>query len=853
MADVTRRFFLRHLRGAPTSWTCATAPRQGRSTRAPALSFWFRPLTAVLCEVPVDDRELPLLFHARTERLPRRHRAGHGDLPGRRPGAAATRLDFSIDPVQGLWRGHPLDQVAGLLAELAQQPALDLLARLPLAEALTTGIAPVRAADRATASPPTHGSPRPASASSSARVVAVRAEPDVERALQTPTREQVQQDADRATYERRAHGRRAGARDRRERAAEPDRARPPRAAARRAAWRQNEPQPSDASPGRRRRASRRSRPRPTPSDYRRGEVAAGHRPSGRAGRGRGGSRTPGGVPRPAAGHVLALALKELAGHLPAIGEPDHHPDLLTSGHPARRARSEEVTRYPQPAGRGDPSPHRAGRPARPARHARAGRVLPARPRPRPGRGGRPPTSAQAAPCGRCRRAIPADWRRGQVDRADLPRFLFAPRGRGDRRRPGRPGRQRRQVPRRPARHRRRPGARPQPRRPGPAPGRRGSQPACCAGPAAAARSEPAMVVARFDDGQRSDGLNEIFVGHPGHQSARYCSTDRRGRPRTAVVVRRARRHGHRRDRLVRVDRPGTGRRPGVAGPGRAGPVLVRPGGLALPRHRHLARRGRVDRGQPGADHGESDAWSSSPTASSPTPCSSPGARRSPSWSRDPLAPAALSAATSVDERLTERCRALGRGEGLFGVPARLAPARRSAQRDVHVVAVPQRHRAGLAAAAAGVEVVDRLEAVPRREIRSFQMTYMMPIRRASASVLPISSSANAFAMKPWPSPGRLGSSRPGSSRRRDRPCAPRSRRCGSRAASRRRRHRGPRATGRGRACRACPCGRRSSAAGTSRSRPPGRRTWPAWARTARHASSAPISGIHQVPCARGRG
>ncbi len=30
------------------------------------LSFWFRPLTAVLSEVPVDDRELPLLFHART-------------------------------------------------------------------------------------------------------------------------------------------------------------------------------------------------------------------------------------------------------------------------------------------------------------------------------------------------------------------------------------------------------------------------------------------------------------------------------------------------------------------------------------------------------------------------------------------------------------------------------------------------------------------------------------------------------------------------------------------------------------------------------------------------------------------
>ncbi len=38
----------------------------------------------------------------------------------------------------------------------------------------------------------------------SARVVAIRPEPDLERALQTPTREAVQQDADRATYARRA-------------------------------------------------------------------------------------------------------------------------------------------------------------------------------------------------------------------------------------------------------------------------------------------------------------------------------------------------------------------------------------------------------------------------------------------------------------------------------------------------------------------------------------------------------------------------------------------------------------------------------------------------------------------------
>jgi regulator of protease activity HflC (stomatin/prohibitin superfamily) len=203
MADVTRRLHLRHLRGAPTSWVSHTAG--GKAKRAgTGLSFWYRPLTAVLSEVPVDDRELPLLFHARTQDFADVTVQATVTYRFSEPVAAATRLDFSIDPYQGRWRGQPLDQVATLLAELAQQPALDVLARLPLAEALTTGIAPVRqsVADALA------GDPRLTETGVtvvSARVVAIRPEPDLERALQTPTREQVQQDADRATYARRAN------------------------------------------------------------------------------------------------------------------------------------------------------------------------------------------------------------------------------------------------------------------------------------------------------------------------------------------------------------------------------------------------------------------------------------------------------------------------------------------------------------------------------------------------------------------------------------------------------------------------------------------------------------------------
>jgi regulator of protease activity HflC (stomatin/prohibitin superfamily) len=202
MADITRRLHLRHLRGTSTSWVRHYA--KGKVKReGVGQSFWYRPLTAVLSEVPVDDRELPLLFHARTSDFADVTVQATVSYRIADPQRAASRLDFSIDANQGTWRAQPLDQIATLLAELAQQPALDLLARMPLTEALTAGTAPLRTA-LATALSTDERLAETGVGVVGARVVAIRPEPELERALQTPTREAVQQDADRATYERRA-------------------------------------------------------------------------------------------------------------------------------------------------------------------------------------------------------------------------------------------------------------------------------------------------------------------------------------------------------------------------------------------------------------------------------------------------------------------------------------------------------------------------------------------------------------------------------------------------------------------------------------------------------------------------
>ncbi|MGW2050878.1 SPFH domain-containing protein [Streptomyces sp. NPDC001858] len=202
MADITRRLGWRHLRGAPTAHV--RHHRSGKLVHdGPGLSFWFRSLSAALSEVPVDDRELAMTFHARTVDFQDVTVQATVTYRISDPAVAAARLDFSVDPDTGVWRSAPLEQLATLLTETAQQHALDVLARTSLSSALVDGVTAVR--ERVAAG--LAAEPRLPSTGIeivAVRVVALRPEPEVERALRTPAREQIQQEADRATYERRA-------------------------------------------------------------------------------------------------------------------------------------------------------------------------------------------------------------------------------------------------------------------------------------------------------------------------------------------------------------------------------------------------------------------------------------------------------------------------------------------------------------------------------------------------------------------------------------------------------------------------------------------------------------------------
>ncbi|MBK8075885.1 MAG: SPFH domain-containing protein [Kineosporiaceae bacterium] len=202
MADITRRLGWRHLRGTPTAHVVHL--RRGRTVHAgTGQAFWFRSLTASLSEIPVDDRELSTVFHARTADLQDLTVQASVGYRFADPELAATRIDFGIHPDTGLWRATPLDQVALLLTELAQHHGAALMAGQTLGHVLAGGVEGVRTRIEQGL----QAEPRLSGIGIEivgVRVIAVRPEPAMERALQAPAREAAQTESDRATFERRA-------------------------------------------------------------------------------------------------------------------------------------------------------------------------------------------------------------------------------------------------------------------------------------------------------------------------------------------------------------------------------------------------------------------------------------------------------------------------------------------------------------------------------------------------------------------------------------------------------------------------------------------------------------------------
>ena len=202
MAEIRNFGPFRHLRADAVSHVLAYRHAQpwqaGRG-----LSFWFAPWSTSVAELPVDDRELPLSFRGPSADF--QEVVVQGVITYRivEPLRTADRVDFSIDLRKGVWLRQPLEKIALLVSQLAQQHTQGYLQSAPLREILAQGHARIRETIEQAVGP----SPLLEEMGLelvSVRISSLKPSADLERALEAPTRERIQQEADEATFRRRA-------------------------------------------------------------------------------------------------------------------------------------------------------------------------------------------------------------------------------------------------------------------------------------------------------------------------------------------------------------------------------------------------------------------------------------------------------------------------------------------------------------------------------------------------------------------------------------------------------------------------------------------------------------------------
>ncbi len=202
MAEIRNYPMFRHLRAEPSVHVLRF--RRGKLVSSGrGASFWFRPLSTSLAEVPMDDRDIPFLFHGRARDFQDTTVQGVITFRVTDPEKVAKRIDFAIDLRSGSALEQPLEKLAGLLTELAQQYAFGYLAKTDLRHVLAEGAAEIREH----ISTGLHGEACLSEMGlevTAVRVSSVKPVAEVEKALQIPVREAIQQEADEAKFRRRA-------------------------------------------------------------------------------------------------------------------------------------------------------------------------------------------------------------------------------------------------------------------------------------------------------------------------------------------------------------------------------------------------------------------------------------------------------------------------------------------------------------------------------------------------------------------------------------------------------------------------------------------------------------------------
>lgn len=202
MSEIRRFPFLRHLRSEPS--THVMVYRRGELVReGRGLTAWFRPMTTGLAEVPIDDREMHFVFHGRSADFQDVTVQGVITYRVTDPGLLAKRVDFTIDLATGGYLKQPIERLELMVSQLAQQFAWAYIAGTPVRHALTEGTEALRT-EITTGLQADKVLEEMGLTLVSVRISSIQPTADLERALEAPMREKIQQEADEAGFERRA-------------------------------------------------------------------------------------------------------------------------------------------------------------------------------------------------------------------------------------------------------------------------------------------------------------------------------------------------------------------------------------------------------------------------------------------------------------------------------------------------------------------------------------------------------------------------------------------------------------------------------------------------------------------------
>jgi hypothetical protein len=202
MASIRNFGFFAQLKSEASNHVIRTRNGQVKQSGR-GLVFWFRPETASIAEVPMDDREMTLFIKGRSQDFQAVSAQGTIGWHVVDPELLASRVDFAIALATGKPQNEPIERIEARIAGIANQAALQYLAQAPVRALLDAGPEPLRARlETLLAADPTLAAIGVAAVA--VRLTNVAPSSELERALQTPTFEALQQKADEATFERRA-------------------------------------------------------------------------------------------------------------------------------------------------------------------------------------------------------------------------------------------------------------------------------------------------------------------------------------------------------------------------------------------------------------------------------------------------------------------------------------------------------------------------------------------------------------------------------------------------------------------------------------------------------------------------